>query len=126
MNIISIIQNKKNKLALTKEEIEYFVNGYVKRNIITNYQAASLLMAINLIGLNEEETYYLTKAYLESGKTIDFKATKGVIIDKHSTGGVGDKVSLILGPICAACGIKVAKISGKGLGHTGGTIDKLA
>lgn len=126
MNIISIIQNKKNRLALTKEEIEYFVNGYVKRNTITNYQAASLLMAINLIGLNEDETYYLTKAYLESGETIDFKETKGVIIDKHSTGGVGDKVSLILGPICAACGIKVAKISGKGLGHTGGTIDKLA
>ena len=87
MNIISIIQNKKNKLALTKEEIEYFVNGYVKRNTITNYQAASLLMAINIIGLNEDETYYLTKAYLESGETIDFKETKGVIIDKHSTGG---------------------------------------
>ena len=126
MNIISIIQNKRNKLALSKEEIEYFVNGYVKRNTITNYQAASLLMAIFLNDLNDDEIYYLTKAYLESGETIDFKSTKGIIIDKHSTGGVGDKVSLILSPICTACGIKVAKISGKGLGHTGGTIDKLA
>ena len=125
MDILSIIQKKRDKLNLNENEINFFINAYTKTKEITDYQAAALLMAIYINGLNDAETYYLTKAMLNSGKTIDFEGIDDIIIDKHSTGGVGDKVSLILLPICVACGIKVAKISGKGLGHTGGTIDKL-
>ncbi|GHU34839.1 hypothetical protein FACS1894166_12740 [Bacilli bacterium] len=125
MDILSIIEKKKRNLALNTDEINFFVNGYAVRKIIQDYQAAALLMAINLNGLNDEETFFLTDAMLKSGKTINLQGCAGIKIDKHSTGGVGDKVSLILAPICVALGLKVAKLSGKGLGHTGGTIDKL-
>ncbi|MGI6710064.1 MAG: thymidine phosphorylase [Bacilli bacterium] len=124
MNIIDIIIKKKDKYALTKEEITYFVNEYVLGNI-TEYQASALLMAICINGMNEDEEYYLTKAMVESGDTIDLSKIKGICVDKHSTGGIGDKTSLVIGPILAACGLKVPKMSGRGLGFTGGTIDKL-
>lgn len=124
MNIIDIILKKKNKEILNEEEINYFVENYVKGEI-KDYQASSLLMAILLNGMNLDETYYLTKAMIESGEQIDLSGIKGDIVDKHSTGGVGDKTTLILGPILASLGLKLAKMSGRGLGHTGGTIDKL-
>ena len=124
MNIIDIITKKKNKEILTEEEITYAINNYVSGDI-KDYQMSSLLMAIVLNGMNLEETYYLTKVMLESGDKIDLSKIEGDIIDKHSTGGVGDKTTLILGPILASLDLKVAKMSGRGLGHTGGTIDKL-
>ena len=124
MNIIDIIVKKKNKEELSKEEIEYAINGYLEGSI-KDYQMSSLLMAIVLNGMNLEETYYLTKTMLESGDKCDLSEIEGFVIDKHSTGGVGDKTTLILGPILASMGLKMAKMSGRGLGHTGGTIDKL-
>ncbi len=124
MNIIDIIVKKKNNEVLTKEEIEYAINGYLDGSI-KDYQISSLLMAIVLNGMNLEETYYLTNVMLNSGDKNDLSDISGDIIDKHSTGGVGDKTTLILGPILASMGIKMAKMSGRGLGHTGGTIDKL-
>ncbi len=125
MDILSIIQKKRDKLNLNENEINFFINAYTKTKEITDYQAAALLMAIYINGLNDAETYYLTKAMLNSGKTIDFEGIDDIIIDKHSTGGVGDKVTLILAPLLASLGIKIAKMSGRGLGHTGGTLDKL-
>lgn len=125
MTIIDIIEKKKQKQVLTEKEINFFINGYTKSQSIKDYHAAALLMAILLNGFNDLETYYFTKAILNSGKIIDFKQIPGIKIDKHSTGGVGDKVSLILAPICVALGLKVCKASGSGLGHTGGTLDKL-
>ncbi|MDR3257630.1 MAG: thymidine phosphorylase [Mycoplasmataceae bacterium] len=125
MDILTIIEKKRSKQILSKEEINFFINAYTKLHTIKDYQAAALLMAINLNGLNDQEIYYLTDAMLHSGNVVDLSSVKGIKIDKHSTGGVGDKVSLILAPICVALGLKVAKLSGKGLGHTGGTIDKL-
>jgi pyrimidine-nucleoside phosphorylase len=125
MTILDIIEKKKNKQTLTEEEIIFFINGYTKTKEITDYQASAFLMAMFINGFNSKETYFLTKAMLHSGIVVDLSNIKGTKIDKHSTGGVGDKVSLILAPICAALGIKVPKMSGKGLGHTGGTIDKL-
>lgn len=124
MNIIDIIVKKKNKESLTKEEIDYVITGYLN-NEIKDYQMSSLLMAIVLNGMNLEETYYLTDAMLNSGEKIDLNGITGNIIDKHSTGGVGDKTTLILAPLLASLDLKVAKMSGRGLGHTGGTIDKL-
>ena len=124
MNMIDIISKKRDKLTLSKEEIEFFINGYVKGEI-PDYQASSLLMAIFLNGLDMEETYYLTLSMLNSGERIDLSKIDGIKADKHSTGGVGDKVSLVLGPIIASFGVKLAKMSGRGLGHTGGTLDKL-
>lgn len=124
MRFVDIIDKKRNKLALTKEEINLFVKGYTNEEI-PDYQVSSLLMAIVLNGMNLEETTHLTEAMINSGKTINLSSIKGIKLDKHSTGGVGDKVSLVLGPIIAACGGIVAKMSGRGLGHTGGTIDKL-
>ncbi len=126
MNIIDLIEKKKAKQALTEQEVNFFFNEYIKNHTIKDYQASSLLMAIYFNGLNEKEVYYFTKATLESGKTFNFNEVKGIKIDKHSTGGVGDKVSMILAPICVALGLKVCKLSGIGLGHTGGTLDKLA
>jgi len=119
-----IIEKKKKYEVLSPEEIEYFVNGYTKGDI-PDYQASALLMAIYFAGLDSEETFLLTKAMLESGERVDLTAIDGVKVDKHSTGGVGDKTSLVLIPILASLGIKSAKMSGRGLGHTGGTIDKL-
>lgn len=124
MSIIEIIEKKKKKQALTKEEIEYFIKGYLNDEI-KDYQASSLLMAICLNDMTDEETFNLTKAMLDSGSIIDLSNIKGIKVDKHSTGGVGDKTSIILAPIVASTGVKMAKMSGRGLGHTGGTIDKL-
>lgn len=124
MTILDIIEKKKNKQELSYEEISFFVQNYTN-NQIPDYQASALLMAILLNGMNLKETAHLTQAMMESGKTIDLSSINGIKLDKHSTGGIGDKVSLILGPIIAASGGIFAKMSGRGLGHTGGTIDKL-
>ena len=124
MNIIDIIVKKKNKEELTYEELEYVITNYVNGNI-EDYQMSSLLMAIVINGMSEEETINLTKIMLESGDIVDLSKINGVVVDKHSTGGVGDKTTLALAPLVASVGVKVAKMSGRGLGHTGGTIDKL-
>lgn len=124
MRMIDIIQKKKQGEALTEEEIRFFVNG-ITDGSVPDYQAAALLMAICFKDMNKEEAFLLTDAMHHSGATIDLSGVNGPTVDKHSTGGVGDKVSLIVGPIAAALGCKVAKMSGKGLGHTGGTLDKL-
>ncbi len=124
MRMYDIINNKKEGKVLTKEEICFFVEGYVN-NEIPDYQAAALLMAICFNDLNIDEIFYLTEAMINSGDTIDLSNVDGITIDKHSTGGVGDKTSLTLLPMLAACGLKGSKMSGRGLGHTGGTLDKL-
>ena len=124
MVMYDLIEKKKKGLALDKEEIEYVVNGYTKGEI-PDYQMSSFLMAVWFRGMNKQETYELTMSMMRSGDVLDLSKIKGVKVDKHSTGGVGDKTTLILGPIVAALGIPVAKLSGRGLGHTGGTIDKL-
>ena len=123
MNIVDIIIKKKNKKSLTEEEIKYVINGFVIGEI-KDYQMSSLLMAIVLNGMTDEEVIYLTKYMILSGSTLDLSTLTNVV-DKHSTGGVGDKTTLIISPIVASCGCKVAKMSGRGLGYTGGTIDKL-
>ncbi len=124
MNIINIIEKKRDKKLLNKDEINFFIRGILDESV-ADYQASSLLMAIFLNGLNDEETYYLTKAIIDNGEYVDFKGIDSAILDKHSTGGVGDKVSLILGPILASMGYKFLKMSGRSLGFTGGTLDKL-
>lgn len=124
MTILDIIEKKRDKKELTKEEIEFFVTGYTKGEI-TDYQAAALIMAIYIQGMTDEETTNLTIAMAHSGEILELSKLNKIIVDKHSTGGVGDKVSLILLPLVASCGVAVAKMSGRGLGFTGGTVDKL-
>lgn len=124
MNIYDIITKKKHGKALSKEEIYYLIEGYMNGSI-ADYQMSALAMAICIKGMNEEETFYLTKAMLESGDTVDLSEFSTLSVDKHSTGGVGDKTTLIIAPIVASLGCKVAKMSGRGLGFTGGTVDKL-
>ena len=123
MNIQDIIEIKRDGHKLSKEQIEYFVNNYTNGNI-TDYQAAALVMAIYINGMDEEEITNLTLAMANSGDILDLSEL-GIVVDKHSTGGIGDKVTLILAPIIASLGIPVAKMSGRGLGYTGGTADKL-
>ena len=123
MNIVDIIIKKKNNRILTEEEIKYVIENFDNGNI-KDYQMSSLLMAIVINGMTDEEVIYLTKYMVESGGKIDLSNLSNVV-DKHSTGGVGDKTTLIISPIVASCGCKVAKMSGRGLGYTGGTIDKL-
>lgn len=123
MNIVDIIIKKKNNRILTEEEIKYVIENFDNGNI-KDYQMSSLLMAIVINGMTDEEVIYLTKYMVESGSKIDLSNLSNVV-DKHSTGGVGDKTTLIISPIVASCGCKVAKMSGRGLGYTGGTIDKL-
>ena len=124
MRMYDIIKKKRDGLALTEQEIHFFIDGYVKGEI-PDYQAAAFLMAVYYKGMNLDETRALTFAVRDSGVTLDFSNIDGIRVDKHSTGGVGDKTSLVVAPIVAALGVKVAKMSGRGLGHTGGTIDKL-
>ena len=124
MNILEIISKKRDKKELTKEEIEYFVKGYTKGEI-TDYQASALVMAIYINGMNDREITDLSIAMANSGEVLDLSRFGENVVDKHSTGGVGDKVSIILLPIIASMGIPVAKMSGRGLGFTGGTVDKM-
>jgi len=124
MRAVDIIIKKRNGEKLTKEEIDFMINGYVE-GIIPDYQVSAFLMAVVFQGMDKDECLNLTKTMLHSGEQIDLTKIKGVKVDKHSTGGVGDKTSLVVAPLASAFGVKMAKMSGRGLGHTGGTLDKL-
>ncbi len=124
MRMYDLIEKKKRGAALSDEEIAYMIQGFTAGDI-PDYQMSAMLMAIYFQGMNDEEITTMTMEMAKSGDMVDLSAIQGIKVDKHSTGGVGDKTTLIIGPIVAACGVKVAKMSGRGLGHTGGTIDKL-
>jgi pyrimidine-nucleoside phosphorylase len=124
VDIYSIIDKTKNKKTLCEAEIKFLVNGYVS-GAIPDYQMSAWLMAVCINGISDDETFYLTKAMLNSGDKLSWESINGITADKHSTGGVGDKTSLIIAPAVSACGVYMPKMSGRGLGHTGGTIDKL-
>lgn len=124
MNMVSLIEQKKAGLSLSKSDIDAFISDYTA-GLVPDYQASALLMAIRLKGMNREETANLTESMRRSGDQADLSAIGGIKVDKHSTGGVADTTTLITIPVAAACGVKVAKMSGRGLGHTGGTLDKL-
>jgi pyrimidine-nucleoside phosphorylase len=122
--MVDIIEKKRDNHVLSKDEINFVIQGYTK-GTIPDYQISAWLMAVFFCGMTDEESAYLTEAMLHSGEVIDLSMINGIKVDKHSTGGVGDKTTLILGPLVASAGAKLAKLSGRGLGHTGGTLDKL-
>ena len=122
--ILDIINKKRLGKELSYEELDFFFNGYLDGKV-ADYQMSSLLMAICINGMPDEEIYALTKIFIDSGDVLDFSDIPGIKVDKHSTGGIGDKTTLVIAPIAAACGVPIIKMSGRGLGYTGGTIDKL-
>ena len=124
MNPVEIVKLKRNNNSLSKEQIDFLIKGYLNGNV-TDYQMSAFLMAVYFNGMTDEESFHLTEIMLHSGEVVDLSFLNLPKIDKHSTGGVGDKISLILAPLAASCGIAVPMISGRGLGHTGGTLDKL-
>ena len=124
MRMVDLIAKKRNGGNLSHDEVSQMIHDYVA-GIIPDYQMSAFLMAVYFKGMSEEETLAMTNAVAHSGDMVDLSAIEGIKVDKHSTGGVGDKTTLIIGPMVAACGVKVAKMSGRGLGHTGGTVDKM-